>query len=231
MNCPSCNVEIHFNPQDIGVWIAPDHDISKEGVELVYGTCPRADHLIVVLRRGKYVSDNQGGGWLTGTIAEHAIYPPSSGRYVPLEVPASMRQDYDEAAAVLPVSPKASAALSRRILQQVLTEQFGIGRGDLATQIEAFLKFPNVPSFLSEAVDAIRQIGNLAAHPVKNKHTGEVVPVEPGEAEWLLEVLDALFDFAFVQPARLTAKRTALEEKLSAAGKPPLKRGVKRMGD
>jgi hypothetical protein len=41
--------------------------------------------------------------------------------------------------------------------------------------------------------------------------------VEPGEAEWTLDVLEILFDFYFVQPARLKAKRDALNKKLAEA--------------
>ena len=47
--------------------------------------------------------------------------------------------------------------------------------------------------------------------------------VEPKEAEWLLNWLDGLFDFYFVQPARAKARRDALNAKLQDAGKPPMK--------
>ena len=76
---------------------------------------------------------------------------------------------------------------------------------------------------MSSAIDAVRNIGNFAAHPIKDTNTGEIVEVEPGEAEWLLDVLEGLFDFYFVQPAELRRKREALNEKLEAAGKPPMK--------
>ena len=66
-------------------------------------------------------------------------------------------------------------------------------------------------------------VAHFAVHPVKSKHTGEVIEVEPGEAEWTLDTLEGLFDFYFVQPAKLEKKRDALNKKLEAAGKPPLK--------
>jgi hypothetical protein len=80
-----------------------------------------------------------------------------------------------------------------------------------------------LPSELADAIDAVRVIGNFAAHPIKSKSTGEIVPVEVGEAEWLLDVLEELFDFYFVRPAKLAAKRTVIDAKLIDAGKPPLK--------
>src|SRR6202022_3137311 len=57
------------------------------------------------------------------------------------------------------------------------------------------------------------------SHPMKRTHTGEILDVEPGEAEWSLDVLEAQFDFYFVQPAQLQKKRDELSKKLAAAGK------------
>jgi len=69
----------------------------------------------------------------------------------------------------------------------------------------------------------VRTVGNFAAHPIKNERTGEIADVEPGEAEWLLEVLEGLYDHYFVKPAQLKARRAALDAKLIAHGKPTLK--------
>ena len=80
-----------------------------------------------------------------------------------------------------------------------------------------------LPPHLAQAVDAVRNIGNFSAHPTKNTSTGEIVDVEPGEAEWSLEVLEGLFEHYFVQPAVLQRKRDALNQKLQEAGKPPMK--------
>jgi hypothetical protein len=52
---------------------------------------------------------------------------------------------------------------------------------------------------------------------------GEIVDVEPGEAEWTLEILDNLFDFYYVQPMQYAKKRAALTSKLRETGKPPMK--------
>jgi hypothetical protein len=72
-------------------------------------------------------------------------------------------------------------------------------------------------------VDAVRNVGNFAAHPLKETQTGAILDVEPGEAEWLLDVLEGLFDFAFVQPAKAREARERLNEKLQTAGKPAMK--------
>jgi hypothetical protein len=142
---------------------------------------------------------------------------------VPPEVPQEIVEDYYEACLVLDDSPKASAALSRRCLQNLLRRAAGVKPGDLSAEIQQVLDGGKLPTQISDNIDAIRNIGNFAAHPNKSKSTGEVVPVEPHEAEWNLDVLESLFDFYFVQPARAKAKRDALTKKLADAGKPPQK--------
>ncbi|MCC7171887.1 MAG: DUF4145 domain-containing protein [Planctomycetes bacterium] len=145
-------------------------------------------------------------------------------RPVPPEVEtadASLAADFREAVAVLPLSPKSSAALSRRCLQHLLRTKAHTKCRDLADQIDEVL--PSLPPQISANVDAIRQVGNFATHPMKSRSTGEIVPVEEGEADWLLEVLEELFDHYYVAPARATARRTALNDKLADAGKPQLK--------
>jgi len=148
-------------------------------------------------------------------------YPKGVSRApLPPEVLPQFSGDYKEACLVFPDSPKASAALSRRCLQNLLRECGKAKQKDLIEQIE-FVK-ASLPGPLQEAIDAIRVIGNFAAHPMKHTHSGEILDVEPGEAEWLLNVIEQLFDFYFVQPAILAKQKAAMNAKLIAAGKKPL---------
>jgi len=150
-------------------------------------------------------------------------YPKNAtARPVPADVPDPYRKDFDEAVAVLPISPKASAALSRRNLQAIIRDKAGIHERDLNTEIQTLIDSKTAPSFICEGLHAVRQIGNFAAHPIKSTSSEEIVDVEEGEAEWNLDVLESLFDFYFVQPA-VTAKRKAeLNKKLKDAGKPEI---------
>ena len=151
-------------------------------------------------------------------------YPKAPSR-MPLapSVPNEFAADYREACITLADSAKASAALSRRCVQHVLREVAKVKPGNLADEIQAVIDSGKLPSHLSDSLDAIRNIGNFAAHPIKSKASGEVIEVELGEAEWNLDVLESLFDFYFVQPAELMKKRDALNAKLKAAGKPEMK--------
>ncbi|WP_292413931.1 MULTISPECIES: DUF4145 domain-containing protein [unclassified Methylophaga] len=141
----------------------------------------------------------------------------------PKEVPKEFSEDYIEASMVLADSAKASAALSRRCLQHLLREKASVKHGNLANEIQEAIDSGQLPSFICGAIDAVRNIGNFAAHPIKSQSSGEVVPVEQGEAEWNLDVLDSLFDFYFVQPEQIKKRRDALNIKLSEAGKPNMK--------
>ncbi|RYE42621.1 MAG: DUF4145 domain-containing protein [Hyphomicrobiales bacterium] len=164
----------------------------------------------------------RGSNPLALSSLETRVYPKGRPeRLAPSEVPLAIAQDFNEAAAVFPVSAQASAALSRRCLQHVL-EHAGFSNKDLGKAIEAVIA-SGIPSYLADGLDAIRNIGNFAAHPTKDKNTGEIVPVEPAEAEWNLDVLELLFDFYFIQPAIALSRTEALNAKLAAAGKKPMK--------
>lgn len=149
------------------------------------------------------------------------IYPLWYARWnAPKEVPTDIADDFNEACLVEPLSKKASAALARRCLQNMLRER-GIKPQDLSKEIdEAMIQ---LPSHLSEAIDAIRNIGNFSAHPMKYQSTWDIVDVEDWETERILDTLEDLFDFYYIQPAKTQAKKATLNAKLTAAGKPPMK--------
>jgi hypothetical protein len=134
----------------------------------------------------------------------------------PQQVPPDVADDYADACNVEPVSKKAAAALARRCLQNMLHER-GIKGKNLETEIEIAME--TLPSNLADDIDAIRHVGNYAAHPTKSTNTGVIVDVEPEETEYLLETLVDLFDHYYVKPAKSAAKRAALQAKLDAAGK------------
>jgi len=185
---------------------------------------PKCQKVIITLGTSAKVSQNVH----TQEIYLHEpekriVRPAATSRPVPKEVTGSHRADFEEATLIISLSPKASAALSRRSLQNILREKAGVAKSDLSKEIDEILASGKLPTQLAESIDAVRNVGNFAAHPIKSMHTGEIVEVEVGEAEWLLDVLEGLFDFYFVQPEILKRKREELNEKLKAAGKPPLK--------
>ena len=226
MKCPHCSVGVSLEFEEYFVEKAEDYEQTGKGYQFTWDVCPECEKPIVLMRYGKYVDEKSSGYSYTDVkdvSREEVLYPRYITRQVEQEVPDVYKRDFLEACAVLTLSPKASAALSRRVLQNILREKFDIKSQSLAKEIDDFIELNGVPSYLTDAVDAIRNVGNLAAHPLKDTHSGEIVDVEPGEAEWLLEVLEALFDFTFIQPRRLEQRKNKLNKKLQDLGKPQMK--------
>jgi uncharacterized protein YbaR (Trm112 family) len=227
MICPACRTGIRFEPENKGPIHRDPNEGDQTGFQVVEGFCPECRAFLVVLRRGQYWQHDLDGGDAAREFTDTTddiIFPASKrARPLPSEVPEPYRSDFAEAYEVLTISTKASAAISRRLLQQLLRDELKIVQRNLDQEIAEFIGQSGVPSHLAGAVDAIRTVGNFAAHPTKNTNTGEILEVEPSEAQWLIDVIESLFDFVFVQPKQLAAKRTALNQKLAAAGKPPIK--------
>ncbi|MDP2293956.1 MAG: DUF4145 domain-containing protein [Pseudolabrys sp.] len=141
-------------------------------------------------------------------------------------MPKDIASDYVEAAQVLPISAKASAALARRCLQSVLRGE-GYAQNDLSQQIDAALAEQDMrkalPSGVHSIVDAIRNFGNFSAHRITDRTTLQLIDVEPHEAEYCLDILDAVFDHYYVRPAHAKRMKDALNAKLAAAKKPAAK--------
>ena len=219
MKCPHCLVEFHDYPNTYDIGDDADgrwHIIKRE--------CSSCKRIVLHLDKIKIFQIPNEKGWRSITESSILVRPKTSNRMpVPSEVPINFASDYNEACLVLADSPKASAALSRRCLQHILREKAGIRKSDLADEIQQVIDSGKLPSHLADSLDAVRNIGNFAAHPIKSKSSGELVDVEPGEAEWNLDVIETLFDFYFVQPEIIKKKRTALNKKLTDAGKPPMK--------
>lgn len=222
MRCPFCSVGIRLDVRHRAAYPSGRMDEQGTGFELVQGFCPECAQFVVMTKWGQF-RFIEGEGEVTEIRSEELIYPKFLQRSMAVEIPSEYKDDFNEANAVLFVSPKASAALSRRLLQRLLHEAFSIRARDLSREIDEFLKIPNIPSSIRSAVDAIRQVGNFGAHPLKYRNTAEIVDVETGEAELSLDVLEALLDFHFVQPRRNEASAMKLNSKLQALGKPPLK--------
>jgi hypothetical protein len=152
-------------------------------------------------------------------LFESQVYPRGSAKPQPDFIPGALREDYFEACLIREESPKASATLSRRCLQGVIRDFCGITRGRLIDEIEALkaavtdgTAVRGVTEETVEAIDHVRGIGNIGAH--MEKDIDLIVPVDPGEAQALIELIEMLFDEWYV--AR--AKRQQTLARISAIG-------------
>jgi hypothetical protein len=208
MKCPHCREGIHEGFREHATFVVGEVNWTP-----TYMACPECRNAIIRLRCELR----------TGNITpvEIMVYPSNgAARPVTPEVPDPFKQDFIEACNVLPLSAKASAALSRRNLQAILREKAATKKKDLADQIDEVVATGTLPSHIVDGLHAVRNIGNFAAHEIKSKTTGAIVEVEAGEAEWNLDILESLFDFYFVQPALAAKRKAHLNQKLKDAGKP-----------
>jgi hypothetical protein len=213
MKCPHCGVEARFEWQVI----SPGTQTRRIRI----ATCPVPECVKIVAYYGIDVGQTK-YEWL-----ETLIEPKGANRGpVPPEIPHAIAGDYIEACNVLPISAKASAALSRRCLQGVLRAH-GYKAADLAKEVDLLLAETDtskaIPASLRVLVDAVRNFGNFSAHPITDVTTLQIIDVEPEEAEWCLEVIEECFQHFYVRPAQAAARKAALDAKLAQAGKPPSK--------
>ena len=228
MKCPYCGVEIAPEEEEIdkGTLYMLDDGFVRSYI-ILKSRCPiyGCNGLIIHLIYGDdtFLGDD---GKIGGFIDEpkiQLIYPRNLNIKRPDGVPSDIFQDYEEARLVLQDSPKASAALSRRCLQNLLVQKAGVKGINLYEDIQQVIDSGALPSDLVEEIDAVRQIGNFAAHPIKSTSSGEIIGVEPQEVEWTLEVLEGLFDFYYVKREKVDKRKAALNKKLQDAGKDPMK--------
>lgn len=215
--CPHCQTVVKFIPPGRGstsAWVVGN----SQYLSMETPQCPECGKIVVTIGERIELDDGE-----EIEVSTQVVWPLSSGKPpAPKEVPTDIANDYNESAIVLNFSAKASAALSRRCLQAVLSDAGKTTEKNLSKQIDEVLG--SLPSYIAENLDAIRNIGNFAAHEQKSKNSGSILDVETGEAEWNLEVLDSLFDFYYVRPEIESKKRTELDKKLVDAGKPPMKK-------
>lgn len=122
--------------------------------------------------------------------------PISLAKVYPDYIPQAIRSDYEEAHAILNLSPKASATLSRRCLQGMIRDFWGISKARLVDEIDA-LKKESVDPSTKIVLDALRKLGNIGAHPEKDVNL--IVDIEPSEAHKLLEFIELLMQKWYIE--------------------------------
>jgi hypothetical protein len=212
VQCPHCLVEFHDTWSANAVhW--KEHFVASANAS----HCPKCNKPIIMLATEFGVDP-----W-----PYFMAFPRGYSRApVPPEVPPGLAEDYSEACQTLAISPKASAALSRRCLQTMLHTHGYRGR-DLAAEIQMLLNEPDttkaIPITLRQTIDAIRHFGNFSAHPITDLTSLQVIPVEPHEAEQCLEIVEEMFEHFYVRPELVKKRKVELDAKLAAAGRAPSK--------
>lgn len=147
-------------------------------IKVFFYKCPQCDNYTIFAEGvGEMVKD-------INTI----LKPNSLAKQFPDYIPEAIRSDYEEACAIVNLSPKASATLSRRCLQGMIHDFWNIKLKNLNQEISALKD--KISADLWSSIDALRQLGNIGAH--MEKDTDVIVDIDPNEAESLIKLIELL---------------------------------------
>jgi Domain of unknown function (DUF4145) len=191
-NCPFCNQVMSVNDSTRNYfrptfrssdYHSPEH--TDEAFKITFFLCPNCK---------EYTVHAHGIGRKTNGISI-PLYPKSLAKQFPEYVPLPIRQDYEEAYSIVNLSPKASATLSRRCLQGMIRDYWGISKGTLAAEIDALED--KIPPVQWSVLTGLRKIGNIGAHMEKDINL--IVDIDPEEAEKLLKLIELLIEQWYIQ--------------------------------
>lgn len=154
--------------------------------------CYRATLLATLFERD--ASQERDQYVLGSAVQTWRLIPESRARAWPEYVPEFVVSDYNEACAIENASPKASAAMSRRCLQSIIRDFFQIAKARLVDEIDALEG--KVGPDVQAALHALREIGNVGAHPERDPNT--IVEIEPGEATAMIDLLEVLIEETYL---------------------------------
>lgn len=170
--------ECFFN-SDIQLFRPEDTPVYKNVFEIQMLYCPACKDVSFYAVGKKFLKD-----------LKLSLYPKSLAKKMPKYIPLAIRSDYEEAYSILDLSPKASATLSRRCLQGMIRDFWGITKGNLYEEINELKG--KIPKTQWDAINAVRSIGNIGAHMEKDINI--IIDVDPGEAEKLINLIELLIE-------------------------------------
>ncbi len=234
--CPYCQHDIVLQDADVqhdNIFFSfPDGRVKdgSTGLRLSSSVCPNQTcrELVVTVywHRLEEVRRSQSGEIFYAKWGEclntWQLRPESSAKPQPSYIPPQIVEDYYEACRIRDLSPKASATLSRRCLQGMIRDFWSVNdKPNLWQEIEAIKE--EVDAATWAAIHTVRSVGNIGAH--MEKDVDLIVPVEPEEAQLLIELIETLFADWYVakhdREQRMGALQQLGEEKKAATDKNP----------
>lgn len=176
----------------------------------------------IYIYSGNYVQNFPNWKYCTCTHCEeisvwHAglmIVPAQTNAPQPhIDMPEACMADFEEARAVLPVSPKAAAALLRLVVQKLMIE-LGEKGNNINADISSLVT-KGLPTIVQQAFDYCRVVGNNAVHP------GEIqLDDTPEMAFSIFEMLNFIVEDRITKPKNIAE----LYSKLPAGAKEAIER-------
>lgn len=152
--------------------------------------------------------------WLASTICEHCgeaalwlketmIFPNRGTAPLPNpDMPTEVKSDYEEAASIATLSPKAATALLRLAIQK-LSVHLG-GKGKNINDDIALLVKNGLPEKIQQALDVVRVVGNNAVHP------GQIDIDKSDVAANLFHLINVIVETMITTPKKINTLYTGL---------------------
>ncbi len=156
--------------------------------ETIFVTCPNEKCMRYSLFVVLYQLGNN--GVRQKRLNSWQLIPASSAKHFPDYIPRQILEDYEQACLIRDLSPKASATLSRRCIQGMIRDYWGVIKDSLFDEINGIKD--KVQPKTWDAIDAVRGVGNIGAHMEKDVNV--IIDVEPNEAQLLLTLIETLVE-------------------------------------
>jgi len=215
--CHYCGTRVYLELWGDGY--RDQNEANSGGYNVISGFCPDCDNFIVIVEHGKKFEESQNDEEAYEIDSSETVYPKFiAGRILEEGIPERYVHEFREAEQVLEVSPKASATLSRYLLQMVLHEELSIKKKNLEEELNELERQQIVSTKLVKMLQVFRKVANFGAHPKKSTNSNEILEVAKGEAEIMLDLLEELFDCVFVKPKQQEQFLAEVKEKYGIEG-------------
>jgi hypothetical protein len=190
--CPYCGTDQPVTDNERQVAIAdltlPNADGPRRLVTK-FVVCPNAKCRKFSLTASMHGREVVGTRVYTGKhLTSWNLVPPSRARAFPVSLPPDVLEDYHEACLTLELSPKVSAALSRRCLSAMLRDYWRVQPGSLNDELRQIKGTADPLTW--EAIESVRRSGMIGAR--MEAEGAEVQDTDPGEAELLIGLIETL---------------------------------------
>lgn len=219
-SCPYCHEHSTLDSDDrFSKWVGfemEESNLGEVGMTLSAKVCPNIDCRRIKLTAFLTAAERDRYDSLKYANKLHGVWPlmpESDAKVLPDYVPVAIREDYLEACRIRDLSPKASATLSRRCLQGMIRDFWGVAKRTLKDEIDE-LQGKVTPEEW-DSIDAVRSVGNIGAHMERDINV--IVDVDPKEAQLLISLIEQLIDEWYV--ARESRKKRMADIKQLAADK------------
>src|SRR3972149_1391488 len=114
---------------------------------------------------------------------------------------------------MLELRPKPSAGLSPHVLAGLLEKYAGLTDFRIGARLKEFTEDASHPYAVRDNVRYLNEIGDFSSHTQKDDQA-KLIDVEPDEAKWTLDLIERLFDYFIVTPAKDAEMRAAMDQKI-----------------